>query len=142
MVRRGFTAATVIALALLAPLTGCGSGNLDHGEVFRPTAAGGSAVAVDAGEVFSLALDQNASIGDNWSLRTAPDAGIATATGEEYVAGGGGAGGGGTRYFVFRAERAGRTTLTLFNCYRCDRTPETADSRAHSRTVTVDLTVR
>ena len=77
-------------------------------------------IQVGPGESFTIAVGDNASVGDDWSLSTEPDARVVTADGDHYVADSDEdvAGGGGTRYFVFTAKENGTTTVELRNCYR------------------------
>jgi inhibitor of cysteine peptidase len=100
---------------------------------------------VGSGHRFSLAVaDAGASVGDSWSAAVAPDAPL-TAVDNRVVmrslldrtlgpAAGGGAG---TRYFVFRADRAGTARVTLSNCFQgCHRPSPYSRSLVWTITVT------
>jgi inhibitor of cysteine peptidase len=108
---------------------------------------GGSAVVVDHGHRFSLAVpDRGPSVGDHWTAAATPD-GVVTLVRNEQVDGNIAAwvlgpaigGGAGTRYFVFDARRAGSVTITLHNCFQGCRTDRTT---AESRDVVWTVTVR
>lgn len=98
-----------------------------------------TSITVDAGDRFSIVVRDNASIGDDWSVRSQPDEAVVTPEGDVHVSeGGSGTGGGGKRYFTFTARKAGTGEVELFNCSRCGTAPESKDSRA----VTFQITVR
>ncbi len=94
-------------------------------------------VRVAAGDAFVIAVDDNASVGDMWSVSGQPDADVVEARGDHYepdseedVAGGGG-----TREFRFEALRAGTATIELRNCFRgC---PEPSDDKRYAIEVEV-----
>lgn len=119
-------AAAVAALALLLG-SGCSverSGDARAGED-EPTefTIEDTNIAVEPGESFTIAVEDNASVGDDWSLRAKPDTDVVTAGGDHYVSDSAEdtAGGGGMRYFRFEARSAGTTSVELRNCYRgCD----------------------
>jgi predicted secreted protein len=79
-----------------------------------------TSIRVGPGESFTIAVDDNASVGDLWSVSAEPDASVVESVGDDYVADSDEpvAGGGGTRYFRFTATRSGTTTVELRNCYR------------------------
>ncbi|MFJ2865945.1 protease inhibitor I42 family protein [Kitasatospora sp. NPDC087314] len=110
--------ATVGALAVHRLTTG----KLDHGTVF--TAASGE-LAVKPGQLFSIEVFAYQEAGDIWTMATpAPDPAIVQTAGDEYVDNfgikdllgfgeTGALGTGGHYYFTFRAEKPGRTTITV-----------------------------
>ena len=77
-------------------------------------------VHVGAGEEFTISVEDNASVGDMWSVSQEPDAALVTADGDHYVADSEepAPGSGGTRYFEFTALAEGSTTIELRNCFR------------------------
>lgn len=83
-------------------------------------------IEVEPGESFTIAVEDNASVGDDWSMSGKPDAAVVTTGGDHYVADSeeDTVGGGGTRYFEFEARAAGTTSVELFNCYRGCDTPD------------------
>ncbi|MGH3761773.1 protease inhibitor I42 family protein [Actinophytocola sp.] len=98
-----------------------------------------TSIEVGPGETFTIAVGDNASVGDDWSLREKPDADVVAIDGDYYVADPGEAntdGGGGTHYFRFTAKAAGTTSVELLNCFRGCRDPE--DERRYR----IDIEVR
>ncbi|MEU6232213.1 protease inhibitor I42 family protein [Kitasatospora sp. NPDC047058] len=96
-------------------------GELDHGKVF--TAASGE-LSVRPGQLFSIEVDEHPSWGDHWTVVTpGPDPAAVRVSDDEYVrnlrlldkTGLGVLGSGGRHYFVFRANAAGRTEISLRN---------------------------
>ncbi|RVX42837.1 chagasin family peptidase inhibitor I42 [Nonomuraea polychroma] len=132
-------------LALLA-VTGCGGGSAvsDYGTVVK--GAKGTTVQVELrqGQRFSLAVADNPSVGDDWSLVAAPDTKVASFISEEHESEDEGPGSGGTTYFVFNSKRPGITEIRLFDCWRCgqDRTPATEESRRQSGEAIFAVTVK
>jgi predicted secreted protein len=122
-------AAVVTALALLgsgcAGDTGDGTGD-GTGDDTAEFTLDDTRIDVSAGESFTIAVDDNASVGDDWSLSGDPDSAVVTAQGDDYVADSDEdtTGGGGTRYFRFDARAAGTTTVELRNCFRGCHDPE------------------
>ena len=94
-----------------------------------PGDSGDTVVHVGAGEEFTISVEDNASVGDMWSLSQAPDAALVTADGDHYVADSEepAPGSGGTRYFEFTALAEGTTTIELRNCFRGCAQPEDDD---------------
>ncbi|GAT64608.1 chagasin family peptidase inhibitor I42 [Planomonospora sphaerica] len=141
------TALTLIALVAL-PVAGCAAGSAvsDHGKVTAGRIGTNVQVEVAPGQRFSLAVDENASVGDSWRMEALPDVAVASFISDEYEHEGepGTTGGGGTRYFVFNAKRPGTTAVTLSNCWRCavDRVPADEQSRRLSGEATFRITVR
>jgi predicted secreted protein len=86
-------------------------------------------VHVGAGEEFTISVEDNASVGDMWSVSKEPDAELVTADGDHYVADSEtpAPGSGGTRYFEFTARAEGSTTIELRNCFRGCAKPEDDD---------------
>ncbi|MEV7188756.1 protease inhibitor I42 family protein [Kitasatospora sp. NPDC093102] len=114
-------AVTVGAVAIHRMTTG----TLDHGTVF--TQASGDLV-VKPGELFSIEVFAYREAGDNWTMATpGPDPTVVQATGDEYVdnfgfedlvGATGSLGSGGHYYFTFRAQKPGRTTITVHVAFR------------------------
>ncbi|MPZ81948.1 MAG: hypothetical protein GEV28_16765 [Actinophytocola sp.] len=77
-------------------------------------------IEVARGESFTIAVTDNASVGDKWTLSEEPDAAVVTTNGDDYVpdSADNREGDGGTRYFLFDATAAGTTSLALFNCFQ------------------------
>jgi predicted secreted protein len=101
-----------------------------------------TAITVDKGDRFSIVVRDNASIGDDWSLRDQPDQAVATLDGDEYTSDTAwfsepAAGSGGKRYFTFTAQGSGSTSIVLLNCFRCGSAQESKDSYAATFEVTV-----
>ncbi|MGP3912459.1 protease inhibitor I42 family protein [Nonomuraea sp. 10N515B] len=132
-------------LAVLA-VAGCGGGTAvsDYGMVVKGAKGTTVAVEVRPGQRFSLAVADNPSVGDDWSLVAVPDTKVASFISEEHESEGGGPGSGGTTYFVFNPKRPGTTEIRLFNCWRCgqDRTPATEESRRQSGEAIFAVTVK
>ncbi|MFI6480616.1 protease inhibitor I42 family protein [Nonomuraea sp. NPDC050663] len=127
-------------LALLICLTGCGAGSAvsDYGTVIEGALGTTTRVEVTKGQRFSLAVPDNASVGDNWELVELPDPKVASYISEEYESEGEAPGSGGTGYFVFNAKWPGTTEVRLFNCWRCkDRAQATPESGEAIFAVTV-----
>jgi inhibitor of cysteine peptidase len=83
-------------------------------------------IAVAPGESFTIAVEDNPSVGDDWLLSDEPDEEVVTAEGDHYVAdsAANAPGSGGTRYFRFEAHATGTTSVELLNCYRGCQDPE------------------
>jgi inhibitor of cysteine peptidase len=79
-----------------------------------------TSIRVGPGESFSIAVEDNASVGDQWSVSAKPDSNVVRTEGDDYEPDSDEhvTGSGGTRYFRFQALRAGTTTIELRNCYR------------------------
>ncbi|RZS30563.1 chagasin family peptidase inhibitor I42 [Herbihabitans rhizosphaerae] len=103
------------------------------GTEFTPT----QAITVKPGEKFSVVVRSNASVGDRWSVRRAPDPRIAEGGKGEFVSDAEPGqkpmpGQGGRVFFVFTAKEKGSTTAELFNCFRgCDSPQDQAESTTH-----------
>ncbi|MGW3728976.1 protease inhibitor I42 family protein [Streptomyces sp. NPDC000851] len=112
------TAVSLLAVAALALTAGCG-GPAEYGE-------GDRAITVDAGDEFTVAVDENPSTGERWYLvAPKPDASVVRSRGDDYDAdddSGTLVGSGGRRVFTFEATGAGRTRIVLLHCpvYACD----------------------
>jgi predicted secreted protein len=143
---RGVIRLAAGAAVAAALLTGCS----DDPPPSTPTPATGHGteivpednkhIAVKRGERFSLVVEDNASVGDMWQIRTPPDPRIATGGTEDYVPSGppGTIGGGGKRYFVFTANEPGDTSIELYNCFRgCQSEQDIARSVSYTLHVTV-----
>lgn len=134
----------VTCIPVIALLAACGTDepvgpvSAAHGKEFP--AASTPHIAIGHGERFSVVVDENASVGDRWQVKQAPDPKIATPDRDEYVADspGGTVGGGGKHYFVFTAHEPGDSAIELYDCFRgC-----TSDSdKAQSKTYEIHLTV-
>ncbi|RZB19828.1 hypothetical protein StrepF001_00545 [Streptomyces sp. F001] len=128
------TAVSLLAVAALALTAGCG-GPAEYGE-------GDRAITVDAGDEFTVAVDENPSTGERWYPATPkPDASVVRSRGDDYDADddtGSLVGSGGRRVFTFEATGAGRTRIVLLHCpvYACDGdraspAPAPAPARPH-----------
>ncbi|WP_369183017.1 hypothetical protein [Streptomyces sp. Y1] len=120
---RTATRAPLRAVALIAVFAAClaasSSNQPDRGRILGPDER---SVTLGPGDRFSIAVEDSASIGDNWSIvnpkaDTAVVAAVAQVTDyppgyEKYN------GGGGTAFYIFEAKGRGTTTITLFNCFR------------------------
>jgi inhibitor of cysteine peptidase len=136
-----------VAAALLAPLVaGCGGGSWvsDYGTVIKGAKGATARVELKPGQRFSLAVPENSSVGDDWSLAAMPDAKVASFISEEHESEGDAPGSGGTTYFVFNAKRPGTTEIRLFDCWRCgqDRTPKNEESKRMSGEAVFAVTVK
>ncbi|MGN9842345.1 protease inhibitor I42 family protein [Nonomuraea sp. H19] len=135
-----------VAALLALQVAGCGGGSAvsDLGTVVR--GAKGTTVQVELrpGQRFSLAVADNPSVGDSWSLRTMPDSKVASFISQERESEGDAPGSGGTTYFVFNAKRPGTTEIRLLNCWRCGqgKTPLTEESRRQSGEAIFAVTVK
>jgi inhibitor of cysteine peptidase len=97
-------------------------------------------ITVKRGERFSLVVEDNASVGDMWQVRTPPDPNIVTAESEDFAASGpsGSVGSGGKRYFVFSAKEPGDTSIELYNCFRgCQSEQDISRSVSYTMRITV-----
>jgi predicted secreted protein len=79
-----------------------------------------TSLRVEPGDTFVIVVDDNASVGDMWSLSEEPDARVVDSAGDYYVSESdeGSVGGGGKRYFRFLAVESGTTAIELRNCFR------------------------
>ncbi|WP_078859613.1 protease inhibitor I42 family protein [Streptomyces rubellomurinus] len=130
------------AVALIAVLAAClaasASNQPDRGRILGPDER---SVTLTPGDRFSIAVEDNASIGDDWSIvdpraDTAVVAAVDQVTDyppgyEKYI------GGGGTAYYIFEAKGRGTTTITLHNCFRICDDPEIGKDVYNTYTVTV-----
>ncbi|MFC9911457.1 protease inhibitor I42 family protein [Streptomyces sp. NPDC059862] len=102
---------------MLSLTAGCG-GPAEYGEADR-------AITIDAGEEFTVTVDENPSTGERWYLvDPKPDASVVRSRGDDYDAdddSGTLVGSGGRRVFSFEATGAGRTEIVLLHCpvYAC-----------------------
>ncbi|WP_406207564.1 protease inhibitor I42 family protein [Kitasatospora sp. NBC_01560] len=116
------TLAGVLVLVVAAGAAGVHlltRGRLDHGTVFT---ADSGPLTVKPGQLFSIEVTAHPTWGDSWQVAPpGADAAAVRATGAEFVknlgvvSGDGVFGSGGHYYFVFRAQDAGRATITLHN---------------------------
>ncbi|GAA3139100.1 hypothetical protein GCM10010466_32800 [Planomonospora alba] len=138
----------MVPVALAVLVAGCGGGRAvgDYGKVTEGRIGATAEVEVAPGERFSLAVAENASVGDSWKLEELPDVALLSYIGDEYEHEGGSdtTGGGGTRYYVFNAKRPGTASVTVSNCWRCPagRVPADEQSRRRSGEATFRITVR
>jgi predicted secreted protein len=141
MMRRTAVAAL---LALLAAGCGGGSAVQDYGTVVKGAKGATVRAEVTPGQRFSLAVPDNPSVGDSWSLVAVPDTKVASFISEEHEREGEAPGSGGTAYFVFNSKRPGTIEVRLFDCWRCgqDRTPKNEESRRQSGEAIFAVTVR
>ncbi|MER6948588.1 protease inhibitor I42 family protein [Nonomuraea sp. NPDC000554] len=141
MIRR-----TVVAALVGLLVAGCGAGSAvnDLGTVVK--GAKGTTVSVELGQGkrFSLAVADNASVGDSWTLEAVPDPKVASFISKEYRSEGGGPGSGGTSYFAFNTKHAGTTEIKLYNCWRCGKatTPTNEQSKQQSGEAIFAITVK
>lgn len=124
MVGRALGTAALVVFAALA-LASCGGAEqsgvtsavsseppTDGAATFGP----GDAVSVAAGTTFTIVVDANPTTGYEWTLTDSGDPDVVTPEGSVYEQEPGSedrAGAGGTETWVFRAESAGSTILTL-----------------------------
>ncbi|MFI6322680.1 protease inhibitor I42 family protein [Nonomuraea sp. NPDC050556] len=121
----------LLVLALVLPLAGAcspGSAVNNYGKVVQGTKGTTVQVEVAKGQRFSLAVPDNASIGDSWELVAVPDAKVASFISKEHEQKSDAPGAGGTSYFVFNAKQPGSTEVKLFDCYRCGTAKTTPES--------------
>ncbi|MFH8385467.1 protease inhibitor I42 family protein [Kitasatospora sp. NPDC018058] len=111
--------AVTLSTLLAAALVGCGSDGPDRGRVLGLQER---SVSLAVGGRFSIAVRDNASAGDYWSIvdpksDTAVVAKVDEALDlpEESKTSDGV---GGTRFYTFEAKGRGTTAVTLLNCYR------------------------
>jgi predicted secreted protein len=78
-------------------------------------------IRIGVGEKFAIRLPQNPSVGDSWRLVSEPDDSFVKYDGSsmKYDTPDPQPGAAGQIEFKFKAKKAGTTTVTLFNCYRC-----------------------
>lgn len=91
------------------------------------------------GEVFTVVVQNNPSVGDDWGVGSTHDPEVVEYLYEDYESSdptGLEAGAGGTSYFSFRALAPGSTTITLENCFQCD-----PDGGEVTETASLDVTV-
>jgi inhibitor of cysteine peptidase len=139
------TAAVALLAMLALPAAGCGGGSAvsDLGTVVKGAKGKTVQVELGTGRRFSLAVADNPSVGDAWTLEAVPDTKVASFISHEKRPAGEGAGAGGTSYFVFNTKHPGTTEIKLFDCWRCDgKTPSTDESRQQSGEAIFALTVR
>lgn len=133
-------------MALLALLVaGCGAGSAvnDLGTVVKGAKGKTVQVALGTGQRFSLAVPDNTSTGDHWTLEAVPDPKVASFISREYRSEGEGPGAPGTSYFVFNTKHPGTTEIKLHDCWRCGgKSPSTDESKEQSGEAIFALTVR
>jgi inhibitor of cysteine peptidase len=129
----------VLVVALAVAQVGCGGSNE------RAFTEQEKAIAAAVGERFSIVLEANPSIGDEWRVIAGPDPTVVELLGESYVTDDPGselAGAGGMTRFMFEARAAGTTRVEVFNCYRClGDEKQSAENEQLSRTVVFTITV-
>lgn len=127
---RGFAVVTALAVLLAGcTVTRSGEPGPTGSRGDEPTwefTVDDTSVRVEPGDTFVVAVDDNASVGDQWSVSTEPDAAVVSADGDHFVSDTDEdvPGGGGTRYFEFTARESGNTTIELRNCFRGCHEPE------------------
>ncbi|MEV0596258.1 protease inhibitor I42 family protein [Nonomuraea cavernae] len=135
---------SVVLVALLA--TGCGGGSAvsDLGTVVKGAKGATVPAELGVGQRFSLAVADDPSAGDDWSLVAVPDAKVASYISEEHRPAGDPPGAGGTTYFVFNTKGPGSARITLRDCHRCGTAtaPPDEQSRQLSGEAIFELTVR
>ncbi|MEV5596978.1 hypothetical protein [Streptomyces sp. NPDC052496] len=120
-------------------------GGLDRGRTLDAGFAGGPGgeVTVRRGERFSLPNAYSNVPGITWRVVSRSSSGpVPLLSDTPHVEGN--AAGDRKDWYTFSADQVGTTEVKLFGCYRCadGSTPETAESRAHSETRSVRITVR
>jgi inhibitor of cysteine peptidase len=140
MIRR-----TAVLTLLCVLATGCAAGSAvsHYGTVVKGAKGQSGTVRLAPGDRFSIAVPDNASIGDDWALVALPDPKVASYISEEHESDGDAPGSGGTTYFVFNAKRPGTAEIRLFNCWRCgaSRTPAAGQSERESGEAVLTVTV-
>jgi predicted secreted protein len=103
---------------LALTLGGCGGNSPAPIQEFT---RGDSTISVEVGDRFTISLDANPSVGDDWRVVAGADAGVVELRQEQLAPDepDGPPGSGGTEIFEFEAVSPGTTELELFNCYRC-----------------------
>ncbi|MEU1289829.1 protease inhibitor I42 family protein [Kitasatospora sp. NPDC005856] len=138
----------VLAAIMAAGLTACGQdgpGGPDRGRVLG---AEERSVTLAVGERFTIAVRDNTSVGDRWSVvDPKPDAAVAALAEEKLdlpekskTADGVG----GTRFYTFEAKGSGTTAVTLLNCFRgyCNLPAPSDENRKMIVRTTYTVTVR
>jgi predicted secreted protein len=125
----GAGAAVVVAVSLA---TGPVIRHFRYGRQF-PVRASEDAhhqLTVGEGETFSIVVRDNASIGDNWWLKTRPEYATAALDHDEYVSesSSDSSGGGGHRYYTFTAKTPG----TARSCWSTPSRAAGSTSRSRS----------
>jgi inhibitor of cysteine peptidase len=103
--------AASLAVVLIALVAGCG-----EDEPTTETFEDPSAIEVDGGAEFAIALDSNPTTGYEWRVAGKPDESIFEFVGSEYEQDPGSEGldgAGGTQTLTFRATGAGEATIEL-----------------------------
>ncbi|MBN6052045.1 protease inhibitor I42 family protein [Nonomuraea sp. RK-328] len=120
---------------------GCGGGAAvsDLGVVVKGAKGATVPIELRSGQRFSLAVPDDRSAGDSWTLEELPDARVASYISKERRR----EDSDGVTYFVFNAKRPGTTTIRLYDCWRCGgaTTPPTEESRLRSGEAIFHLTV-
>ncbi|MCP2350331.1 protease inhibitor I42 family protein [Nonomuraea roseoviolacea] len=134
--------AGIASVLLIAAVTaGCGGGAAvsDLGVVVKGAKGATVPVELRSGQRFSLAVPDDRSAGDSWTLEALPDATVASFISKEARRDDAR----GVTYFVFNAKRPGTSTIRLYDCWRCGgaTTPPTEESRLRSGEAIFDLTV-
>ncbi|MFJ6383636.1 protease inhibitor I42 family protein [Kitasatospora sp. NPDC092039] len=131
---RAAALAAVLAAGLTVGLTACGqdgaagsggpngsggSGGSGRGRLLGPEER---SVTLAVGERFTVAVRDNSSAGDRWSVADPkPDAAVAALADEQLdlpKESKTSDGVGGTRFYTFEAKGGGTTAVTLLNCFR------------------------
>lgn len=97
-----------------------GEGSEDSGN--GDDSASGTDVTAAIGERFTLSVDANPSVGDDWQVADTFDDAIVSFVDEDFESDdptGQAVGAGGTVTFTFEAVGRGETVITLENCFRC-----------------------
>ncbi len=83
---------------------------------------GDDSTTQSVGELFTMAVASNSSVGDLWRVGSTHDTAVVQFLYEDYEPDNPEpeAGGGGTVFFTFEALAPGTTTITLENCFQCD----------------------
>ncbi|MFI6595670.1 protease inhibitor I42 family protein [Nonomuraea sp. NPDC050536] len=137
---------TALGALLALLIAGCGAGSAvsNLGTVVKGAKGATTQVSATGGERFSLAVADNPSVGDSWTLVAVPDATVASFISKEHHSQGDAPGSPGTSYFVFNAKHPGTTEIRLHDCWRCgqNKTPTTEDSKRQSGEAIFELTVK
>ncbi|MEV0197742.1 hypothetical protein [Nonomuraea sp. NPDC050691] len=138
---RGRRAGIASVLLIAAVAAGCGGGAAvsDLGVVVKGAKGATVPVELRSGQRFSLAVPDDRSADDDWTLEALPDAHVASYISKEARREDSQA----VTYFVFNAKRPGTTTIRLYDCWRCGgaTTPPTEESRLRSGEAIFNLSV-
>lgn len=145
---RGPLRAAALAAVLAAGLTACGQDGPSGPDRGRVLGAEERSVSLAVGERFTIAVRDNSSVGDRWSVAAPqPDAAVAALVAEKLdlpAESKTSDGVGGTRFYTFEAKGRGTTAVTLLNCFRsyCNLPAPSEENRNMVVRNTYPVTVR